>query len=131
MLRQHSLLKYVYMLGLSMIGLSVLVVSALAQDEIPANDVVWPEQYYAPYMDMGRYPTINLTKTAETTGIKYFTLAFVLTGHKNCKAAWYGVSNLKNPFLLLVVILTTLLSLEEGEKSLFYSMNFLNQMNIQ
>jgi hypothetical protein len=97
---RHPLLKYGFMLILLIVGLLVLSIPAMAQDEVPANDVVWPEQYYAPYMDMGRYPTINLTKTAEASGIKHFTLAFVLTGYKNCKAAWFGVSNLKNPLLL-------------------------------
>lgn len=97
---QNPLLKFRFALILMITGSLVLGVPILAQDAPPTNDVVWPEQYYAPYLDMGRYPTINLTKTAETTGIKHFSLAFVLTGYKNCKAAWYGVSNLKNPLLL-------------------------------
>ena len=55
---------------------------------------VWPSQYYAPYMDMGRYPTIKLASMAQDTGVRYFTLAFVLAGYKNCKPAWYGVTDL-------------------------------------
>jgi chitinase len=37
---------------------------------------------------------------ARDTGVRYFTLAFVLAGYKNCKPAWYGVSNLNNPNFL-------------------------------
>lgn len=86
-----------------MLLVMVFVISGLAvgaAQDAPTNEVVWPEQYYAPYLDMGRYPTLKLSTVAEQQGVRYFTLAFVLTGYKNCKAAWYGVSNLNNPLLL-------------------------------
>jgi chitinase len=54
----------------------------------------WPSQYYAPYVYMARYPILKLSTMAENTGVRYFTLAFILTGHDNCKAAWFGTSNL-------------------------------------
>jgi hypothetical protein len=65
-----------------------------------ASDSLWVKQYYAPYLDMGRYPTIKLSSMAQDTGVRYFTLAFVLAGYKNCKPAWFGVSNLNNPIFL-------------------------------
>lgn len=73
-----------------------------AQDATPeaTPSVAWPAQYYAPYVNMGSYPVFKLSGVAKDTGVRYFTLAFVLTGYKNCKAAWFGVSPLDNSFLL-------------------------------
>jgi hypothetical protein len=68
-----------------------------ADDNAP---VVWPRQYYAPYVDMSRYPTLQLAVTAEKTGVRYFTLAFMLTGYQKCKALWFGVGSLDDPLLL-------------------------------
>jgi hypothetical protein len=72
----------------------VPMLTAAQEATAVAPDDLWVSQYYAPYMDMGRYPTIKLSSMAEETGVRYFTLAFVLAGHKNCKPAWYGASNL-------------------------------------
>ncbi len=52
----------------------------------------WPDQYYAPYAYGGILP---LAATAKTTGIRYFTLAFMLAGDQ-CQAAWNGASLIKN-----------------------------------
>jgi len=81
-----------------MVFASVLIISGLtvggAQDATLMNQVAWPEQYYAPYVYMARYPVLKLSTMAENTGVRYFSLAFILTGHDTCKAAWFGTSNL-------------------------------------
>ncbi|MEO8612677.1 MAG: chitinase [Chloroflexota bacterium] len=94
--------KFFVMLSLLAL-LTFMLVSGLtvAQEATEtAPDNFWVKQYYAPYMDMGRYPTIKLVSMAQETDVRYFTLAFVLAGYKNCKPAWYGVSNLNNPNFL-------------------------------
>jgi hypothetical protein len=97
LLSKVQFLQFVVILG----TLTFAVASVVAQEatEVP-SDSLWVKQYYAPYMDIGRYPTIKLSSMAQDTGVRYFTLAFVLAGYKNCKPAWYGVSNLNNPNFL-------------------------------
>jgi hypothetical protein len=92
MVKRHALLKYFVLMSL----LSLLVIPALAQDatEEAAPDVAWPSQYYAPYIYVARYPVLRLSTVAESTGVRYFSLAFILTSHEACKAAWFGTSNL-------------------------------------
>ena len=52
----------------------------------------WPDQYYAPYLyGASAYPIAYL---AETAGVKYLSLAFVLAGRNGCEAAWDGASPL-------------------------------------
>jgi hypothetical protein len=56
----------------------------------------WPERHYAPYAFAGALP---LAATAKSTGILYYTLAFMLAGD-SCRAAWNGSALLKNmPYL--------------------------------
>jgi Glycosyl hydrolases family 18/Carbohydrate binding domain len=45
--------------------------------------------YYAPYVDMGAWPTQSLVTDTQNGGIKYYTLAFV-TNMGSCTAAWAG-----------------------------------------
>jgi hypothetical protein len=57
----------------------------------------WPTQFSAPYVDMTLYPMYDLTTTARTQGIKFFTLAFITADPHN-NPAWggfesYGVGN--------------------------------------
>jgi chitinase len=59
-----------------------------AEAQLEENTVVWPEHYYAPYV--ASYPSIQLAQVAEETGIRFFTMAFVLGG-ETCNAAWMGV----------------------------------------
>jgi len=61
-----------------------------AQDETPAP--TWPTQYYAPYVYPGTFP---LAVTAENTGIRFYTLAFILAAD-SCQPAWGGAALLKN-----------------------------------
>lgn len=44
----------------------------------------------APYVDLGAYPTPSLTQLAAASGLKQFTLAFVINGSGPCTASWFG-----------------------------------------
>ncbi|GAA5163072.1 MULTISPECIES: glycoside hydrolase family 18 protein [Amycolatopsis] len=48
---------------------------------------------FAPYVDTSLYPPYDLISTANATGVKDFTLAFVLSGG-GCTPKWGGVSEL-------------------------------------
>ncbi|WP_236791419.1 cellulose binding domain-containing protein [Amycolatopsis sp. GM8] len=50
---------------------------------------------FAPYVDTSLYPPFDLVSTANSTGVKDFTLAFVLSGG-GCTPKWGGVSELNN-----------------------------------
>lgn len=45
----------------------------------------------APYVDTSLYPPLNLKTAARASGVRYFSLAFVLSGG-GCKASWGGVT---------------------------------------
>ena len=60
--------------------------------------VEWPEQYYAPYVYMAAYPVYQLAPTAEATGVRFFTLAFVLGG-TSCEARWSGTAPLDSSYI--------------------------------
>jgi hypothetical protein len=64
---------------------SVTVVSASTASS-------WPAHVFAPYVDMTLYPTYNLVSAMQSSGIKYFTLAFV-TADSNDLPAWGGYSS--------------------------------------
>lgn len=81
--------QIIFIIVVLLLNLSMTV----AQDEtLP----IWPNHYYAPYVYMAGYPSYFLAKTAETTGIRYFTLGFILDGPHECEAAWAGSIPLKN-----------------------------------
>ncbi|AEW99476.1 cellulose binding domain-containing protein [Streptantibioticus cattleyicolor] len=44
----------------------------------------------APYVDLGAYPTPSLPALAQASGIKQFSLAFVINGGTPCTASWFG-----------------------------------------
>ncbi|MFD9685291.1 cellulose binding domain-containing protein [Kitasatospora sp. NPDC059088] len=48
---------------------------------------------FAPYVDTSLYPPYDLVATAKATGVKRFTLAFVVSGG-GCVPKWGGVSDL-------------------------------------
>ncbi len=56
-----------------------------------AEPTASPEQMFAPYVDMGLWPTYNLVAAAQTTGLRYFTLAFVVADPQN-EPSWAGYS---------------------------------------
>lgn len=44
----------------------------------------------APYVDMGAWPTPSLPSIASATGLKQFSLGFVINGSATCTASWFG-----------------------------------------
>jgi hypothetical protein len=46
---------------------------------------------FSPYVDASLYPPFSLTSVAKKTGVKQFTLAFVLAGG-GCKPTWGGIA---------------------------------------
>lgn len=62
------------------------------------SDNMPSEQIYAPYVYMARYPVIQLATTAEETGIRYFTLAFMLSG-QDCEARWLGTVEIEESYI--------------------------------
>ncbi|MFG2717098.1 cellulose binding domain-containing protein [Streptomyces sp. NPDC048416] len=48
---------------------------------------------FSPYVDTSLYPAYDLTGTADKTGVKQFTLAFITSGG-GCTPLWGGVSDL-------------------------------------
>ncbi len=78
----------------------LLCIACLAVMSLVAAAVVWGGAhqaqaanasggYFAPYVDVTLSPTFPLTQTAQQTGTKLYTLAFVLDGG-GCKAEWGG-----------------------------------------
>ncbi len=51
----------------------------------------WPAQFYAPYVDATLWPTYNFAEVAQTTSVRYFTLAFI-TADPTGRPAWGGYS---------------------------------------
>ncbi|MFJ7955309.1 cellulose binding domain-containing protein [Streptomyces sp. NPDC096319] len=50
---------------------------------------------FAPYVDTSLYPAYDLLATADATGVKEFTLAFITSGG-SCAPLWGGVTDLAN-----------------------------------
>lgn len=44
----------------------------------------------APYVDMGAWPTPTLTQLSAATGLKQFSLGFVINGSSACTASWFN-----------------------------------------
>ncbi|MFC1420730.1 cellulose binding domain-containing protein [Streptacidiphilus cavernicola] len=44
----------------------------------------------APYVDLGSWPTPSLPAIASATGLKQFSLAFIINGASPCTASWFG-----------------------------------------
>jgi hypothetical protein len=44
----------------------------------------------APFIDMGAWPTPNLTQIAENTGLRDFSLGFITNGSTTCSASWFN-----------------------------------------
>lgn len=56
-----------------------------------ANTGTWPAHVYAPYVDMTLYPMFDLVTAAQSQGLRYFSLAFVVADSQG-KPAWGGYS---------------------------------------
>ena len=44
----------------------------------------------APYVDLGAWPTPSLPQIAAATGLKQFSLGFLINGSTPCTASWFG-----------------------------------------
>ncbi|WP_370079948.1 cellulose binding domain-containing protein [Streptacidiphilus sp. MAP12-16] len=44
----------------------------------------------APYVDLGAWPTPSLPQIASATGLKQFSLGFIINGSTACTASWFG-----------------------------------------
>ncbi|MEY9932674.1 hypothetical protein ABH926_007325 [Catenulispora sp. GP43] len=44
----------------------------------------------APFVDIGAWPTPNLTQIAETTGLRQFSLGFIVNGTATCTPSWFN-----------------------------------------
>jgi hypothetical protein len=47
----------------------------------------------APFVDMGAWPTPSLPQIAAATGLKDFSLGFIINGSTPCTASWFGDYN--------------------------------------
>lgn len=75
----------------------ILATMAFAQEApIPVDN--WTEQYYAPYIYMARYPVMQLADVAGETGIRYFSLAFILANYQ-CEATWNGTAPVARSYI--------------------------------
>jgi chitinase len=58
---------------------------------LATSAIVWPTQYYAPYVDSTLWPLYDVVGTAKSSGLRFFTLAFITADSAN-KPAWGGFS---------------------------------------
>jgi chitinase len=56
---------------------------------LATSQIAWPAQYYAPYVDATLWPLYDFAGTAKSSGLRFFSLAFI-TADSNNKAAWGG-----------------------------------------
>ena len=52
----------------------------------------------APFVDIGAFPTPNLTQIAETTGLRDFSLGFIVNGASGCQATWFNAFTMSQGF---------------------------------
>ena len=71
-------------------GTATGTVSVAVVAPTPAG--TWPAQVYAPYVDMGLYPTYDLAAAGKASGIKFFTLAFI-TADPQDNPSWGGYAS--------------------------------------
>ncbi len=63
--------------------------STTGSQPLSTSTVAWPTHYYAPYVDSTLWPLYDFVGTARTSGVKFFTLAFITADPAN-KPAWGG-----------------------------------------
>jgi hypothetical protein len=49
-----------------------------------------PAGVASPFVDIGAWPTPNLTQIAETTGLRQFSLGFIVNGTAACTPSWFN-----------------------------------------
>jgi hypothetical protein len=66
----------------------ILLITTITTHAQDTNESpIWPDQFYAPYIYAGSLP---LAYMEEQTGVRYYTLAFMLSRVDKCLAAWQG-----------------------------------------
>ena len=60
-----------------------------SSQSLATSNIAWPTHYYAPYVDSTLWPLYDFVGTARTSGVKFFTLAFITADPAN-KPAWGG-----------------------------------------
>jgi hypothetical protein len=82
------------LLVIPLLGLLVLLGTLLGFQAPPTHAQTalvnnFSGHYFAPYVDMGAFPTQSLTQDTQKSGIKYYSLAFVTNDESSpCLAAW-------------------------------------------
>jgi Cellulose binding domain/Bacterial Ig domain/Calx-beta domain/Glycosyl hydrolases family 18 len=56
---------------------------------VTVSKIVWPARVFAPYVDVTLAPAVNLPTIAQTVGVKFFNLAFVVADSSNVPS-WGG-----------------------------------------
>jgi chitodextrinase len=62
----------------------------------PVPPQPWPDEVFAPYVDVNHYPAFSLVDMYNQTGQKYFTLAFIISQMEECTPAWGGAIPLED-----------------------------------
>lgn len=57
----------------------------------------WSAKTFAPYVDVATWPTLDVSAVAKATGVKHYTLAFIVADQKN-QPAWAGIIPLTDNF---------------------------------
>lgn len=68
---------------------AVVDVTVIAPAPSTGSTSSWSSPFFAPYVDMGLYPTYNLVSAMQNGGVKDFTLAFI-TADSNNQPSWAG-----------------------------------------
>ena len=57
-----------------------------------------PPGVAAPFVDAGAWPTPNLTQIAQNTGLRQFSMGFIVNGTQTCQATWFNAYPMSNGF---------------------------------
>lgn len=52
----------------------------------------------APFVDMGAFPTPNLSQIAQNTGLRAFSMGFIVNGTSACQATWFNAFTMSQGF---------------------------------
>ncbi|CAK9052755.1 Probable bifunctional chitinase/lysozyme [Includes: Chitinase [Durusdinium trenchii] len=75
--------------GGTAVGVVNLTVSP-ADPDVPGEvieAVVWPDRFFAPYVDATNWPLFDVVASAQETGVLFYNLGFVVAGSQN-QASW-------------------------------------------
>ncbi len=64
--------------------------SATATVTVTVSAIHWPARVFAPYVDATAYPAFDFVNAAQTQGVKYFNLAFVVADTANGNVPSWG-----------------------------------------